>query len=86
MRLMFLVTGLQSSDFGEDSREKMVDNVGIDDTMEQVAANEPEITVNCSKSTLDKGPGISLIVRQLWMSVMQIGNSDYHDLLVMFNG
>lgn len=63
----------------------MVNDVGLNDAVEHMAANEAEIAVNCSKGTLDEGPGVGLVVRQILVGVMQVGDSNCRGLSVMFN-
>jgi translation elongation factor EF-G len=54
----------------------MVDNVGIDDAVEEVLANEAEIAVNGGQSALDEGPAIGLEVVDLGVRVVQVGDGN----------
>lgn len=48
----------------------------INDLVEEVAANEAKSSVNSTKGTLDEGPRILIVVRNIRMSVVQIGNGN----------
>jgi len=57
-------------------REQMVDDVGIDDAVEEMAADKPKITVHGGEGALDEGPAISLEVVHVRVVVVKIGNSN----------
>lgn len=54
----------------------MVNDVVLDDSVEDVAANEAEFTVNGGKRTLDKSPLVGLVVRSILVGVVQVRNRD----------
>jgi hypothetical protein len=54
----------------------MVNNVMLNNAVEQVAANEAELSVDGGQSTLDKGPVLGVIVRHLHVGVVQISDGD----------
>lgn len=60
----------------EYSREEVVDNVLLNDTVEQVLANEAKLTVNSSESALDVGPALVGVVRNLGVVVVEVGDGD----------
>jgi hypothetical protein len=55
----------------------MVNDMGVDDTVEQVAADEAKVSVSGCERTLDEGPVLGIIMRQLRVVVVQVGDSDY---------
>jgi hypothetical protein len=57
-------------------REQMVDDVGIDDAVEEMAADKSEIAVHGGEGALDEGPAISLEVVHVWVVVVKVGNSN----------
>lgn len=57
-------------------REEVVDDVLLDNAVEEVLANEAELSVNSSQGTLDVGPALGSVVRDLGVVVVQI--SDGH--------
>ena len=54
----------------------VVQNVGFDDAVEDVAAHESKVTVNGGGSPAGKAPHLRLVVRQSWVSVLQEGDGD----------
>lgn len=56
--------------------EEMVDNVGVDDVVEEVAANPAEVTVHSGKSALDVCPALGVVVVNLGVVVVEIGDGD----------
>jgi len=48
----------------------MMDNVGVDNAMEEVTANEAKISINCCQRALDKGPTVLVVVRHVRMRVV----------------
>lgn len=54
----------------------MVDDVLLDDAVEEVLANETELTVNGGESTLDVGPALSGVVRNIGVVVVEVGDGD----------
>lgn len=59
-----------------DLGEQVMNDMVINDLVEEVAANEAESSVNSTKGTLDEGPRILIVVRNIRMSVVQIGNGN----------
>lgn len=57
--------------------EQVMNDMIINDLVEEVASNEAESSVNSTKGTLDKGPRILIVMRDIRMSVVQIGNGNY---------
>lgn len=66
-RQMFLAVG-------QGSREKMVDNVVIDNVVEKYTADPAEVTVNRGEGSLDKGPSLSFVVVNLGVVVVEVGD------------
>lgn len=58
------------------TREQVVNDVLLNDAVEQVLANETELAVNRGKGTLDEGPSLLGVVRDLGMVVMEVGDGD----------
>lgn len=48
----------------------------LDDAVEEVLANETELTVNSGESTLDVGPALSSVVRNIGVVVVEVGDGD----------
>ena len=65
-----------------DLREQMVDNVGVDDAVEEVAADEAKVAVNRGQGALDEGPAVGLEVVDLRVSVVQVGDGNYNGALL----
>lgn len=57
-------------------REQVVNNVVLDDAVEQVATNEAKLSVHGCEGALDKGPVLSLVVRHLHVSVVEVSDGD----------
>ncbi len=57
-------------------RKQMVNHVVFNDAVEKMAPNEAKVAIDCGQRTLDKSPMLSLEVRNIYMGVMQIGNSN----------
>jgi hypothetical protein len=55
----------------------MVDNVGVNDAVEEVAADEAKVAVNRGQGALDEGPAVGLEVVDLGVGVMEIGDGNY---------
>jgi hypothetical protein len=53
-----------------------VNNVVLNDTVEDVAADKAKVTVNGGGSALDEGPLISLVVLGLGVSVVEVGDGN----------
>lgn len=58
------------------AREQVVDDVVVDDLVEKVTANEAKSSVDGGKGTLDEGPGLLVVVGNLGVSVVQVGDGN----------
>lgn len=54
-----------------------MNDVSVDNAVENVSANETEVPVNRCESSCDKGPLLTVIVRNILMSVVEVRNSHY---------
>lgn len=59
-----------------DVADVVVQHVGLDDTVEDVAANKAEIAVNRGGSTAGEVPHFGLVVREGRVGVLKEGNGD----------
>lgn len=59
-----------------DIADVVVQHVGLDDTVEDVAADEAEVTVNGGSSAAGEVPHFRLVVRKSGVGVLEEGNSD----------
>lgn len=59
------------------SREYVMNNVIFDDTMEEMATDEAEISINSRQSTLLVGPGFVLVVWNLRMRMVEICDCNF---------
>jgi hypothetical protein len=64
-------------------REKVVNNVELDDTVEQLTANESKVSVDSGQSTLLKSPGALLEVLGLAVVVVKVSDGDYTSLVII---
>jgi hypothetical protein len=55
-------------------REKVVDDVVLDDAVEEVTANEAKLPVDRGEGALNEGPAARLVVRDLKVSMVQVGD------------
>lgn len=53
-----------------------MNDVVVDDVVEEHTANPAKVTVNGSESALDVGPGLGLIVVNLRVVVVEVGDGD----------
>jgi hypothetical protein len=58
-------------------RDVMVQDVGFDDTVEERATYEAELTVDCRGGTTSEGPGFRLVVRKRGISVLEVRDCNY---------
>lgn len=65
-----------------DGGDVVVQDMGLDDTVEDVAADEAEFAVNCGGGAADVGPGIAGVVGKGWVSVLEEGDCDCVEELV----
>lgn len=54
----------------------VVKNMGLDNAVEKSASDESEFTVNGGSSATSVGPGLSIVVRQGGVGVLQEGNGN----------
>lgn len=59
-----------------DSRDEVVSNVGLDDSVEDVTADETELTVDGGGGSAGVGPGLWVIVWESWVGVLEVGDGD----------
>ncbi len=64
------------------TREQVVHNMVLNDTMEQVTTDKTKLSIDRGQGTLDKGPAVSLEVRYLHVSVVKICNGNYKLLAI----
>ncbi len=54
----------------------MVNDVVLNDAVEEMASNEAKVAIDSGQRALDKGPVLSLKVRNIYMGVVQVGNGN----------
>jgi hypothetical protein len=54
----------------------VVHDVVLDDSVEDVAADEAEFTINGGKRALDESPLVGLVMRSILVGVVQVRNRD----------
>lgn len=54
----------------------MVHDVGVDDAMEDVSANETEITIDGGQGARNERPALGVVVRDLLVGVMEVGDGN----------
>lgn len=59
-----------------DCADIVVENVGLDDAVEDVTANEAEVTVDGGASTTDEVPDIRVVVGESGISVLEVGDGN----------
>lgn len=59
-----------------DGGNKVVGNVGFNDTVEEVTADETEFTIDSCGSATGVGPGFRVVVGKRRVGVLKEGNSD----------
>jgi len=59
-----------------DGGDVVVENVGLDNTVEELTTDETEFAVNGSSGTASECPGGSLVVRKRWVGVLEEGDHD----------
>lgn len=55
----------------------MVHDVGLDDAVEEVAADEAKVAVAGREGALDEGPVVGVEVGDVRVSVVEVGDGDY---------
>lgn len=59
-----------------DGADVVVQNVGLDDAVEEMTADETEFTVDRCCGTTGEGPGVGVVVRKRGVGVLKVGNGD----------
>ena len=59
-----------------DVADIVVQHMGLDDAVENVAADEAEVTVDSGGSSTGEVPHLGLVVGQGWVGVLQVGNGN----------
>lgn len=59
-----------------DGGDVVVEDVGLDDAVEDLAANEAELAVNGSGGTTSEVPGLAGVVREGRVGVLEVGDGD----------
>ena len=54
----------------------MMNNVVLDDAVEEMASSEAKVSVHGGQSALDEGPGLGIVVGDLHVGVVQIGDGN----------
>lgn len=54
----------------------MVEDVGLDDAVQERATNEAELAVNGGGGAAGVGPGLSVVVRESGVGVLEEGDGD----------
>ena len=57
-------------------RDVVVEDVGLDDTVEKVATNEAELAVNGGSGSTSEGPGVGIVVRKRGVGVLEEGDGN----------
>ena len=60
-----------------DGGDVVVENVGLDDAVEEVAADETEFTVDGGGGAADVVPGRGLVVGERRVGVLEVGDGNY---------
>lgn len=58
------------------SRKQMMNDMGINDAMEQMAADPAKVSINSSQSTLDIGPALCVVVMDIRVVVVQVSDGN----------
>lgn len=59
-----------------DAGEEVVDDVEADDAVEEVLVDPAKVAVDGGKGTLDVGPVVGVVVVDVGVSVVQVGNGN----------
>lgn len=60
----------------QNSREKVVHDVVVNDVVEKHTTNPAKVTVNGGEGALDVGPGFRLVVVNLGVVVVKVSDGD----------
>jgi hypothetical protein len=58
-------------------RDVVVQDVGLDDTVEELAADEAEFTVDCCGGTTGISPGLGSVVWESWVGMLEEGDRNW---------
>ena len=59
-----------------DGADVVMEDMGLDDSVKELASNETEFTINGSGGTTGKVPAVGLVVRKGWVSVLKEGDGN----------
>lgn len=59
-----------------DGADVVVEDVGFDDAVEEMAADKAEFAVNGCGGATDVVPALSVVVGERWVGVLEVGDSD----------
>lgn len=59
-----------------DGGDVVVRNVGFNDAVEDVSADEAEVAVDCGGCSAGEVPGLIVIMRERWVGVLEEGDGD----------
>lgn len=54
----------------------MMHDVSVDNAVEDVPANEAEITIDCGQGSSNERPALAVVVREVLVRVVEVGDSD----------
>lgn len=60
-----------------DGRDEVVQHVGLDDTVHEIAADEAEFAVNGGSRATAEVPSVRLVVGKGGIGVLQVGDPNY---------
>jgi hypothetical protein len=60
-----------------DGTDVVMENVSFYNAVEETPADETEFAVNSRSSTTNIGPAFTSVVRKSWVSVLEIGDSNW---------
>jgi hypothetical protein len=64
-----------------DGGDVVVEDVGLDDAMEEVAADEAEFTIDSRGSATDVVPGLASVMWERWVGVLKVSDGNYFGLV-----
>ena len=56
----------------------VMEDVGFNDPVEEMTANETELAIDCCCRSSGKVPSRRLVVRERWIGVLEKGNGHFH--------
>lgn len=60
-----------------DGADVVVKDVGLNDTVEESAADETEFTIDCCSGSTNIIPAPGCVVRKSWVGVLEVGDSNW---------